>query len=100
MTDLTARFSEPINIGRPRAGRLIEGLSPKLARRVRLFDHATFAAWIALEADPTVITFCEHPARIAANETVDESKCRTAWCQRPIGESLSGVRLLLFLSAQ
>jgi len=31
---------------------------------------------------------------------VDESKCRTAWCQRPIGESLSGVRLLLFLSAQ
>jgi hypothetical protein len=69
MKDLTARFSEPINIGRPRAGRLIEGLSPKLARRVRLFDHATFAAWIALEADPTVITFCEHPARIGANET-------------------------------
>jgi len=43
--------------------------------------------------DPTLV-------RGAIFDIVDESKCRTAWCQRPIGESLSGVRLLLFLSAQ
>ena len=36
------------------AARLIEGYSAKLQRRVRLFDHSSFAQWIRLEADPAV----------------------------------------------
>ena len=44
--------------------RMIEGFSPKLQRRVRLFSHSSFAQWMRLEADPAVSTFCERPARL------------------------------------
>ncbi|MDN8617154.1 hypothetical protein [Variovorax ginsengisoli] len=64
MTNLRARFQAPVDTTRPRGTRLIEAYSAKLQRRVRLFDHSSFAQWIRLEADPTVITFCERPVRI------------------------------------
>lgn len=64
MKDFRARFHGPVETARPRGARLIEGYSAKLQRRVRLFDHSSFAQWIRLEADPAVITFCERPARI------------------------------------
>jgi hypothetical protein len=41
--EFTARFIGPLASDRPRGGRLIEGFSPKLKRRVRLFSHASFA---------------------------------------------------------
>ena len=64
MKDQRARFSAPIETIRPRGARLIEGYSAKLQRRVRLFDHTSFAQWIRLEADPAVLAFCERPVRI------------------------------------
>ena len=72
MKELPARFSVPISTARPRASRLIEAYSPKLGRRVQLFDHASFAVWIGLEASPTVTSLCERPARLgsAANDPV------------------------------
>ena len=63
MKALGPRFSAPISVARPRAARLLEGYSPKLGRRVQLFDHAAFAVWIGLEAAPAVISLCERPAR-------------------------------------
>ena len=65
MKDFTSRFVAPLASARPRGGRLIEGFSPKLKRRMRLFSHASFAQWMRLEADPAVRTFCERPARLA-----------------------------------
>nr|WP_295775515.1 hypothetical protein [Rhodoferax sp.] len=63
MKDFSPRFCIPIDVPRPRGARLIEGFSLKLGRRLQFFDHATFAVWIALEAAPDVISFCERPSR-------------------------------------
>jgi len=64
MKDLSPRFCIPINMPRPRGARLIEGFSPKLGRRLQFFEHATFAVWIGLGADPEVISLCERPTRM------------------------------------
>ena len=64
MKDSFARFSTPLETVRPRGGRLIEGFSAKMQRRVRVFSRTSFAQWIRLEADPAVIAFCERPARL------------------------------------
>ena len=47
MKGLHARYSAPISTARPRASRLIEAYSPKLGRRIQLFDHkdAARAYW-------------------------------------------------------
>ena len=72
MKGFHARYSAPISTARPRASRLIEAYSPKLGRRIQLFDHATFAVWIGLEAAPSVTSLCERPVRLggAANDPV------------------------------
>ena len=43
---------------------MIEARSPKLGRLVQHYDQASFQQWVRLEADPSVSTFCERPARI------------------------------------
>lgn len=48
---------------------MLEGYSPKLGRRVQLFDHARFAVWIGLEAAATVLSFCERPVRVGPRAT-------------------------------
>ena len=63
MKDLDRRYSVPISQARPKGARLLEGYSPKLQRSVQLFDYASFSIWIGLEADPSVVAFCERPAR-------------------------------------
>ena len=83
MKDLSPRFCIPIDMPRPRGARLIEGFSPKLGRRLQFFDHATFAVWIALEATPDVIRFCERPTRTGKDKgdpIVD------FWVRRAAGE--------------
>ena len=41
------RHNNPLPIPRRGGTRLIEGKSPKLGRRVRLFNYASFAIWVA-----------------------------------------------------
>lgn len=48
---------------------MIEARSPKLGRLVQHYDQACFQQWIRLEADPSVSTFCERPARIGPDPT-------------------------------
>lgn len=62
MKDLARRFCVPVTQTRPKGARLLEGFSPKLKRRVQLFDYSSFSVWIRLEADPKVVAFCERPA--------------------------------------
>ena len=57
-------FTAPLETARPRCSRQLEAFSPKLGRRVRLFDHRSFRQWLRLEADPAVVAFCERPARL------------------------------------
>lgn len=64
MKRFAARFASPLQSTRPRGARLIESHSPKLGRRVRLFDHLAFSQWIRLEVDPLVESFCERPVRV------------------------------------
>lgn len=66
MKDLARRFCVPVTQTRPKGARLLEGYSPKLKRRVQLFDYSSFSVWIGLEADPKVIAFCERPAPIGS----------------------------------
>ena len=61
MKDLARRFCVPVTQTRPKGARLLEGFSPKLKRRVQLFDYSSFSVWIRLEADPKVVAFCERP---------------------------------------
>ena len=44
--------------------RRIEVFSPKIKRRLTLFSRDSHDAWLVLEADPTVQTFCERPAYV------------------------------------
>lgn len=64
MKDCAPRFATPLDAPRPRGARLFEAFSPKLGRRVRLFDRANFSQWIRLEADPSVLFQCERPTRL------------------------------------
>jgi len=91
MKDFAARFGSPLTTSRPRGGRQLEARSPKLGRRLRLFDHLAFSQWIGLEADPAVLTFCERPARISRQP---DSCLIDFWVQRAGGQAM----LLLELS--
>jgi len=64
MKDSAPRFATPLDTPRPRGAHLFEAFSPKLGRRVRLFNRANFNQWIRLEADPSVLFQCERPARL------------------------------------
>lgn len=62
------RFVTPVSTPRPRGARLLTAFSPKLGRPVSAFDHVAFNQWVRLEADPSVITFCEHPCRAGTDD--------------------------------
>src|ERR1700712_2719523 len=85
MKDFAARFSAPLVIARPRGGRHIEAFSPKLKRRVQLFDYRRFAQWIRLEADPRVLAFCERPTRLGPRP---DDRLVDFWVQREGEEAL------------
>lgn len=86
MKDSSAGFSAPLDLPRLRGARLIEAFSPKLERRVQFFDHATFAQWIRLEADPTVMSMCERPRRMG---TDPDARVVDFWVRRADDEELA-----------
>lgn len=85
MKDFAARFREPLEMTRPRGGRLLEAFSPKLARPIRLFERARFEQWIRLEADPAVLSLCERPTRLGIKR---DGRLIDFWVQRRNGEEM------------
>jgi len=61
------RYTTPLDTPRPPGARMLEAFSPKISRRVRLFDRASFNLWISLEADTAALGFCERPARLGTD---------------------------------
>jgi hypothetical protein len=58
------RFVDPVEMARPRGAHRLECFSPKLERRLRLYNRPPFETWLKLESDPTVIRFCERPGHL------------------------------------
>jgi len=59
---VTSEYAQAVNVKRRRWQRRIEVFSPKLRRRRTLFSRDAQDAWIVLEANPPVHSFCERPA--------------------------------------
>lgn len=59
--------------------------SPKLDRRLTLFGEAALNAWIAIEADPQILAFCERPRVIS---TQKPARVVDFWVQRTASEEL------------
>jgi hypothetical protein len=78
-------FTAPLETARPRGSRLLEAFSPKLGRRMRLFDYRSFRQWLRLEADPTVLAFCERPARLGPQP---DARLVDFWIRRHDGEAM------------
>lgn len=55
------RFPVPQSNRRPFGSHRYDAWSPKIARRVTLFGQRSLRAWVAIEADPTILQFCERP---------------------------------------
>jgi hypothetical protein len=70
ITPLTPGFLAPASISRPRGSRRIDVYSPKLRRRLQCFSEAIYHQCLCLEADPTVLSYCERPAYL----TIDNEK--------------------------
>ena len=84
MKGSTTRYTVPLSSRRPPGARLLEAFSPKLSRRVRLFDQASFNLWISLEADAKVVALCERPTSFAG----DAGRMIDFWVRRDDGEEL------------
>lgn len=78
------RFPAPVATRRPPGSRLLEAFSPKLSRRITLFDRASFDLWTLLEADPEVLAMCERPVLRA----VDPTRPIDFWVQRQSHEEM------------
>ena len=85
MNESSPRFSTPTSVSRPRGSRLITAFSPTLQRSVCAFDYVSFAQWVRLEADPSVASFCERPARVGAGS---DAGLIDFWVQRASLEEL------------
>jgi hypothetical protein len=58
------RYERAVEAKRRPGQRRIEVYSPKIRRRITLFSWDAHDAWLLLEADPAVRTFCERPAYV------------------------------------
>jgi hypothetical protein len=88
MDDSNLRFRAPLTMARPRGARLLEAFSPKLGRRIRVFDYAALDVWISLEADPDVLALCERPIRTGP---APDSPLLDFWVRRQGDEELLGI---------
>ena len=60
-------FSVPLARPLPQKQHVFYVWSPKLKRQLRLFTRLELEAWVMLEADPIVKTFCEYPCSFFLN---------------------------------
>jgi hypothetical protein len=60
MVDLLRCFN-PIQLSRPRGTHRYDVFSFKLNRRLTFYGRSAFEAWLMIESDPVVRTFCERP---------------------------------------
>ena len=72
------RFDRPLDALRRPWQRRIEVFSPKLHRRLTLFSPAAQQAWLLLEAEPAVKSFCERPAFLEG----DSGRMIDFWVER------------------
>lgn len=75
----------PVEVLRPKGSHRIEAFSPKLARRVSLYNRAEFALWLMVETDPLVRTFCERPGYV---QREGRKQLATFWIQYAAHEEL------------
>jgi hypothetical protein len=64
---MTLEYAKAVEIKRRPWQRRIEVFSPTPRRRLTLFSRDAQDAWILLEADPHVLSFCERPAYMKGN---------------------------------
>ena len=61
-------YSRPLPFVRRASQRRIEVFSPKLGRRLSLSSYGAWQLWLAVEANPKVIDFCERPAFVDTSD--------------------------------
>jgi hypothetical protein len=79
MPPLTPGFLAPASISRPRGSRRIDVYSPKLRRRLQCFGETMYHQCLCLEADPTVLTYCERPVYLSIG---NEKHLADFWARR------------------
>lgn len=86
---MAPEYAQAVEIKRRPWQRRIEVFSPKLRRRLTLYSREAQDAWILLEADPHVQTFCERPAYMEGNAGrvldfwVDQGRHHKFWVVSP-----------------
>ena len=60
----SASLARPLPLSHGASRRRLEVFSPKLSRRLSLGSYNAWRLWLALEANPEVISFCERPTRL------------------------------------
>jgi hypothetical protein len=65
--DDSLRGIEPLALARPRGAHRFDVFSPKLKRRLTLYRRCALEAWLMIESDPTVRSFCERPGLVRLN---------------------------------
>jgi hypothetical protein len=86
---MTLEYAQAVQVKRRPWQRRIEVFSQKLWRRLTLFSRDAQDAWILLEADPHVHSFCERPAYVEGNAGrvldfwVDRGRHQQFWVVSP-----------------
>jgi hypothetical protein len=94
---MTLEYAQAVEVKRRPWQRRIEVSSLKLRRRLTLFSRGAQDAWILLEADPRVHSFCERPAYIEGNAGrvldfwVDEGRHQHFWVVSPTDAERSSI---------
>jgi hypothetical protein len=65
----TSPYTHPLPLPKAALRRRLEVFSPKLGRRASLGSYDAWRCWLALEANPLVVRFCERPARVAGSSS-------------------------------
>ncbi|KVU39150.1 hypothetical protein WK66_24860 [Burkholderia ubonensis] len=79
------RFVRAVNSTRPYGAHRFDLFGPKIGRRLTLFGRRALDLWVRLEADPSVLAYCERPLCIP-----EESPLRLVdfWVRTPDCEKL------------